>query len=604
MSNQAPSHVSPLADIYAEIDFPQHPAVSTEAQTEQRTRGQFREPIAIHAATQLCDVASAIAKVEAARARGHWCVGFVAHEAAPAFDAAFVVNRETGTPLVWFAEFADMQSGAKNVQVGDNLTLGRWQSDTSAAQFASAVESIRADIREGRFYQVNYTTRLHADFSGDAHAFFRALQAAQPNGYHLFIDAGDFQLLSVSPELFFAVRDGVITTQPMKGTAPRGDTASEDAAIAEALTHSPKERAENLMIVDLLRNDLSRIAEPHSVEVPHLFSLHPLPSVWQMTSTVRATLPRDKTLADIFAALFPCGSVTGAPKVEAMKSIAMLEAAPRGIYCGAIGYAAPNGVACFNVGIRSVLIENGTATCGVGSGITYDSSVAGEAAELSYKSRFVIRASKSFQLFETMRLDNGEYTLCERHLARLENSARHFRFAMTGENGESLIQTARLRLNALKRQVPSGVWRVKLIVNRDGQCHTECHPLDATPAQPTIQLAACPISRNDEFLQHKTTRREVYDQHAPADGVWDTLLFNEECELTEFIRANLVLDIAGNRFTPPLSCGLLNGTLREEMIACGEISERVLMREDLLRAEKIWWVNGLRGEILVRLAAM
>jgi para-aminobenzoate synthetase / 4-amino-4-deoxychorismate lyase len=583
--------------VYCEINFPALPTISTD----ERFKAVFDSPIAIHVATAIEEVKTVLASVEAARLRGHWCVGFVAHEAAGAFDRALVVKtvtaKQTPTPLAWFAEFVKPASDMD--EATGEFSVGEWQRDTDAAQFAKAVESIRADIHEGRFYQVNFTTRLEATFAGDARQFFRALQVAQPNGYHLYIDAGDFQLLSVSPELFFAIRENVITTQPMKGTAPRGDTPSEDASIAAALTHSPKERAENLMIVDLLRNDLSRIAIANSVEVPHLFSLHPLPSVWQMTSTVRASLSKDKTLTDIFSALFPCGSVTGAPKVEAMKAIAALEHQPRGVYCGALGFVAPDGVAAFNVGIRSVWIADGRASCGIGSGITYDSTVEGEAAEVAYKARFVTRASEPFQLFETMRMENGAIKLLSRHLARLDNSARHFRFNV---NSESLYSAATLSLNAVKMSALIGVWRIKLTLNSQGECHAERFVLDETPDSPMIQFAKSPISRHDEFVQHKTTRRQVYDQHAPLDGVWDTLLFNEENEITEFIRANIVLDIDGQRVTPPVACGLLNGTLREQLLAGGDIIERVLTRRDVERADNIWWVNGLRGEILVTVA--
>lgn len=594
-----PDQAGRAAHVYCEINFPQLPTLTAD----ERVCLGFRAPLAIHAAHRVDEVLAVMQAVEAASARGHWCVGFVSHEAAPAFDRALITLAPGQAPLAWFAEFSASQPVRETDGGNKDFTVGNWRRDTTSPAFAAAVESIRTDIADGRFYQVNYTTRMHADFSGDPLAFYRALQLAQPNGYQVYIDAGDFYLLSVSPELFFSMRrdhkpDGepatIITTQPMKGTAPRGDSADEDAAIAETLTHSPKERAENLMIVDLLRNDLSRIAQPNSVEVPHLFSLHPLPSVWQMTSTVRATLQNGRTLTDVFAALFPCGSVTGAPKVEAMKAIGELETSPRGAYCGAIGYVSPNQTgACFNVGIRSVWIQDHHATCGVGSGITFDSTVDGEAAELVYKTRFVERASKTFALFETIRLADGEYALLDRHLTRMAHSARHFRFNFS-------IETARSSLNALKSQFPQGVWRVRLTAHDDGRCDAMAAALDVVPTDPVFQLAAQPVSRHDEFLVHKTTRREVYDQHAPSAGVWDTLLWNEQGELTEFIRANLVLDIDGRRFTPPLDCGLLNGTMRAALLDAGAIEARILRAGDLARAQKIWWVNGLRGEVLVR----
>jgi para-aminobenzoate synthetase / 4-amino-4-deoxychorismate lyase len=605
------------SNLRCEVDFPLLPTLTED----ERLRLRFADAVAVHEAYQLDDVIAALEAVVAASMRGHWCVGFVAHEAAPAFDAALKVRAATqvtsprvveghgaqssaqrgaqrgAQPLLWFAEFEAPASGdalrpIASVAHSATYNLSRWTSDTDAAAFARAVESIRTDIHEGRFYQVNYTTRLESAFSGNTEHFFRALQQAQPRGYHVHIETPHWQLLSVSPELFFSIRDGIVTTQPMKGTAPRGDTPEADTALADALTHSEKERAENLMIVDLLRNDLSRVATPHSVEVPHLFSLHALPSVWQMTSTVRAKLRSEATLVDVFRALFPCGSVTGAPKVEAMKAICELETQPRGAYCGAIGVVAPRGACTFNVGIRSVWIEASHAICGVGSGITYDSTVAGEAAELVYKSRFVQRASKAFSLFETILLDAGEYWLLGRHLARIENSARHFRF------GFDRI-AALAALENLRAARPLGKWRVRLRSAADGGVEVEAVALDAAPTTPQFVIALSHVVSTDEFLHHKTTRREVYDEQAPPPNVWDTLLWNERGELTEFLRANVVLDIDGERLTPASESGLLPGVLRAQLLDDGRIREAILTRDDLQRATQVWWVNGLRGELAV-----
>ena len=587
-----------MKSIRCEIDFP---LLATLTPSE-RLRLVFVEPIAVHVALRIDEVSTVLARVEQASTRGHWCVGFVAHEAAGAFDAALMTQEVRGTPLAWFAEFSAPCASvfpARNSQhelnspSADGFQIGEWISDIDHIVFRKKVESIRADIHDGRFYQVNFTTRLTAEFAGNVDAFYRALQSAQPNGYHAFIDTGDAQLLSVSPELFFTLHDGKVTTQPMKGTAPRGDTPEVDERIAWELTHSAKERAENLMIVDLLRNDLSRLAEPNSVEVASLFALQPLPSVWQMTSTVNATLRAGLGLADVFRALFPCGSVTGAPKVEAMRAISDLESAPRGAYCGAIGYVAPavdgHVRACFNVGIRSVWIEGGRAVCGVGGGITWDSTVEGEWAEVIYKSRFVKRASKPFELLETIRLEEGVFTLRDRHLARMENSSRHFRFIFD----RATVSSA---LDRIASQHPRGVWRGRLLLDRNGIVRTEAAPLNDVPNHPVFRLADKPVARADEFLLHKTTRRETYDHHAPlGQPAFDTLLWNERGELTEFTRANVVVKLDGILYTPPRSCGLLDGTLRGELIATGVLRERVLTRAELADAETIWWLNGLRG---------
>ncbi|HEX4857546.1 MAG TPA: aminodeoxychorismate synthase component I [Usitatibacteraceae bacterium] len=584
-----------MHQIRCEIDFP---LLATLTPAE-RLRLSFAAPRAVHVARRPEEVSSLIAAVEAASLAGNWCVGFVAHEAAPAFDAALQVRAPGEAPLAWFAEFAAPGAAAASPRA-EGFSLTPWTIDIGHDAYRSAIESIRADIRDGRFYQVNFTARLHSRFSGDAGSYFRALQREQPGGYHAFIDAGDWALLSVSPELFFTLHDGHITTQPMKGTAPRGDTAEADDRIAWALTHSDKERAENLMIVDLLRNDLSRVAAPRSVEVAALFALQPLPSVWQMVSTINAGLRPGVGLLEVFRALFPCGSVTGAPKVEAMRAIRSLEQSPRGTYCGAIGYVAPavDGKlrACFNVGIRSIWIEHARATAGVGGGITWDSTVDGEWAEMIYKGRYANRAARDFELLETLLLSGGEYAELDAHLARMENSARHFRFAF---DRIALVAA----LERLASAHPQGAWRVRLLGERDGHARAEAHPLGALPANPRVRLADAPVLSADEFLQHKTTRRETYDLHAPpGQAAFDTLLWNERGELTEFTRANLVLEIDGRHWTPPASAGLLNGVQRERLLREGRLFEKTLLREDLSRAASIGWINSVRGWVRVGLA--
>ena len=580
--------------IRCEIDFPLLPTLTVE----DRQRLAFEAPVAVYAAYRLEDVPAAVEAAARAARQGDWCVGFVAYEAAPAFDAALAVQppADVAGPLVWFGRFAAPLGDRLAMAPAAAFALDDWQTDTPPAAFARAVGAIRAEIRDGRFYQVNFTTRRAARFDGDTLAFYRALQQEQPGGYHAYIDTGDGALLSVSPELFFAMRDGSLVAQPMKGTAPRGDSPEEDARLADALNRSEKERAENLMIVDLLRNDVSRLAVPGGVEVPSLFTLHPLPSVWQMTSTVRARLRPDATLVDIFRALFPCGSVTGAPKVEAMRAIREREAAPRGAYCGAVGILAPDGSACFNVAIRSVWVRAGRAAIGVGGGITYDSNVAGEAAEVEYKARFAVRASRAFSLLETIRLEHARYIRLDRHLARMARSARHFRFRFD----EQAIEAA---LSAVRQERPHGVFRVRLLSDRAGRCRVEVGALDGLPPAPVVRLARGAVSSDDEFLRHKTTRRETYEAHAPADSGWfDTLLYNERGEITEFTRANVALEWGGQRFTPPLSSGLLNGVLRSEWLARGILQERVLTLDDLARCERLIWLNGLRGEVTVTLA--
>jgi len=377
----------------ASIDFPG---------SGSRFRHAFSRPHTVLQADEPGSVAAAIARAyEHARA-GSWVVGLVSYEAAPAFDAAMAVHpARPGLPLASFAVYAEPDADADRI-LHATAPAPRWRVDGAWTPLLARdaamqrMDAIRAAIGRGEVYQVNLTTRLQASFAGDPLAYFRALHRAQPDGYSLYLDAGHWQVLSVSPELFFDwTPDGALRAQPMKGTAPRHADPQRDAASMRHMQDSAKERAENLMIVDLLRNDLSRVARPGSVRVPVLFAAQALPTAWQMTSTVECQTRAGLGLDEVFGALFPCGSITGAPKIAAMAAIRTLEGSARGVYCGALGVIRPGGHATFNVAIRTVTLDAaaGRAECGVGSGITWDSVEADEWAEWQVKQRFLERAA-------------------------------------------------------------------------------------------------------------------------------------------------------------------------------------------------------------------
>jgi para-aminobenzoate synthetase/4-amino-4-deoxychorismate lyase len=402
---------------------------------------------------------------------------------------------------------------------------------------------------------------------------------------------------SASPELFFRVDGGRITARPMKGTAPRGRWEEEDAAMAERLLTSPKERAENLMIVDLLRSDLGRVARVGSVRVRNLFTIERYPTVLQMTSTITAELDPRTTLEDLFGALFPCGSVTGAPKASTMRLIAELEGSPRGVYCGAVGYAGPGDEAAFSVPIRTAVVDTaeGVVEYGAGAGVTWDSDAAAEYAEVRAKAAVLTEERPPFFLLETLKLERGEYALLERHLARLLSSARYF--GVPASEGD-----VRHALNGYATQHPRGAWRVRLLAGEDGVPRVEGRPLEPLPEGPLpVALAAEPVRRADRFLYHKTTHRAVYERRrARRPDVYDVLLHNEEGELTEFTTGNLVAELGGALLTPPRECGLLAGTLRAELLESGRIREGILQPDDLGRASRLWLINGVRGWVPVR----
>jgi para-aminobenzoate synthetase/4-amino-4-deoxychorismate lyase len=377
---------APFVQMQTLIDF-------AEPRSDGRTRlrAAFGAPSRVLVARTPDEVRPVLEAVEALSREGRWCVGYLRYEAAAAFDPAFAVHAGEG-PLAWFGvhdaplAWPSVEASAAPMPAVD------WQSALSRAAFDRSMDAIHRAIGNGELYQLNYTAPLRARFKGgDPLAWFMALQRAQPNGYAAFIDTGDEQVLSVSPELFFDWQGERILSRPMKGTAPRGATPAEDEALALQLRTVPKERAENVMIVDLIRNDLSRVAQPFSVRVPRLFHTEALPTVWQMTSDVEATVRDGVSLVDVFSALFPCGSITGAPKVSAMRMIRDLEPEARGVYCGAVGVVRPGGHATFNVPIRTVTLRGTDARCGIGSGITADARADAEWDEWRHKQAFLGR---------------------------------------------------------------------------------------------------------------------------------------------------------------------------------------------------------------------
>ena len=569
-----------------------------------RLRHAFGAPRELLVAQRAEQVRGVLDAVQAAAEAGAWCIGGVRYEAAPAFDAALKTHPADG-PLAWFAVHdAPLPWPAEPANAGAP-TL-HWQAPQERARFDEALAAIGHAIAAGDYYQVNYTAMLRATLHGGdsggqaASALFAALQRAQPGGYAACVDMAGEQVLSVSPELFFdwessgAAEAGHILTRPMKGTAPRGATPEQDAAQAAQLSASPKERAENVMVVDLLRNDLSRIAEPHSVQVPRLFHTDALPAVWQMTSDVAARTRPGICLWDVFAALFPCGSVTGAPKAAAMAAIRTLEPGPRGLYCGALGVVRPGahgGVhATFNVPIRTLFLSGNAAHCGIGSGITAGSTPDAEWQEWLHKRSFLERASAPFELLETLALEEGSFRDADRHLARMGASAAHFGFPWNAHAVRQELQIAAL-------QHLQGNWRVRLLLAFDGSARAEAFALHDTSQPVRLQLAKRPIAEaHGEFVRHKTTRRAHYEAFAPQDaGVFDTVLYNAAGEITECTRGNVAMLLDGRWVTPPLACGLLPGVGRALALASGRLQEATVRVEDIPRVQAWAFLNQLRG---------
>ncbi len=558
----------------------------------------FHRPHRIVEATRLSEVMPALRDVErAVEANGWHAAGFISYEAAPAFDTALDVRRDEGFPYVWFGLYPPPDV-IPLPPPGAGSVPGEWQPTVTRKEYDDAIARVKDDIARGMTYQVNYTMRLRSAFDADPWPLFLGMARAQEAGHAACIDTGRWFIASASPELFFRLDGRAITCRPMKGTAPRGRTNAEDAARAEWLRDSVKNRAENVMVVDMIRNDLGRIAETGSVRVTGLYATERYATLWQMTSGVTALT--DAPLADIVASLFPCASVTGAPKVSTMRIIAELETTPRRIYTGGIGHVAPGRNARFGVAIRTVLIDRmaGQAEYGVGGGVVWDSTPADEYAEALLKARVLTAPPPEFSLLETLLWTPSDgWVLGERHIARLLDSAEYFGFPASRGTLEAFLGQLASTFDAPRR--------VRILLGRDGTLEGQSTPhRHTTGAKPLrVRLAAQPVRSDDVFLCHKTTHRGVYEAaRAARPKCDDVLLHNERGELTEFTIGNLVVEMDGGLWTPPLTSGLLPGTFRQELLATGKVRERVIRVDDLPRCGAVFLVNSVVGWRTVTLA--
>lgn len=548
---------------------------------------------AVLRADAVADVLPVLAAVEAAAADGLHAAGFVVYEAAPAFDAALATHpRDPRLPLAWFAVFDERIEGEPLDGLGDggDFALGELSPDVSDERYVADITRIRELIAAGDTYQVNHTFRLRGGFSGSAEALYRRLCLAQRAAYCAFVDLGEMSIVSASPELFFHRAGGEMTLRPMKGTRPRGAIPAEDERLAAELATSPKDRAENLMIVDLLRNDVGRIARTGSVRVERMYEVERYPTVHQMTSTIRAETRPGVALGDVFRALFPCGSITGAPKVRTSQIIAELEGGPRGIYTGAIGFVSP-GEAVFSVAIRTLLLDHarGEAELGVGSGITWDSDADAERRECLDKAAFV-RREPDPALLETFGwAPETGFVRLDGHLTRLSASAAHFDYPLA-------VDELRRRLDDLAATLPAEPGTIRLMLHPTGRIDLSHEEIRRWTEPVRLAVARRHPPSDHPFWRHKTTQRDIYRDHGPVLVPHDdVLLVNERGELAETRIATVVLEIDGALWTPPIDAGLLPGVLRAELLASGEIHERVLTLADLERATAVWVINSLRG---------
>ena len=572
----------------------QCPVIIQDGTTEQSTWLSFAQPSEIVLAHNLAEVDACWQRVEAGVGKGLYAAGFVSYEAAPAFDSSLLTHPACSLPLLWFGLYPHCQQldalpAVENVE----YTLGDWEHSVSKQGYFTAVAAIKEHIRAGDCYQINYTHRMRAPFSGDPRAFFVDLCQAQHARYAAYLDTGDYQIASVSPELFIHRRNGRLVSRPMKGTVERGYNAAEDAANAQWLKNSAKNRAENLMIVDMLRNDMGRIATTGTVKVSSLFDIESYPTVHQMTSTVESK--SSASVSDIFRAMFPCASVTGAPKAKTMQLIRQLESDPRGVYTGSIGFIKPDGEAQFNVAIRTVVIDadRQIAEYGTGGGIVWDSDAASEYAECKAKAAVLSWTGEDFKLLETLlwRPGQGDFLLDE-HLQRCRASAEYFAITID----LNYIEEHLLRLaDSLQRTS-----KVRLLVGAHNNVTLQARDIHSLRGT-TVVLDSELSDTQTAYCYHKTSRRRVYDDAKRRNSRYgDVILVNRRGFITESTLANVVIQSDGTLYTPERSAGLLAGVFRDHLLSREQLTEAAISTDQLLNAEQVWLINSVRGWMPLR----
>ena len=569
---------------------------SSRIDDQNRHHLLFSNPLDIIAVWSLNEIPDAFGKIEEYLHNGKYCAGFVSYECGFHFETIIPSYAYKGTaPLLWFGVYDTpviLNAALLSAIEYETLSVDNAALAISRTEFQRTIEAIQRYILNGDIYQVNFTNRITFECNEDPVDLYFSLREKQHVPYSAFIRTDKNVLLSYSPELFFKRTGNSLTTKPMKGTAARGRTLDEDASQSSWLHTDEKNRSENLMIVDLLRNDLGRICVPGSVRVSDMFMVEKYETVFQMTSTVQGNLRDDVRYYDLFRALFPCGSVTGTPKIRAMQIINELEKSDRGIYCGAIGYFSPHDEAVFNVGIRTLSLTDGKGSMGVGSGIVHDSDPSAEFEEWKTKALFLLHPRREYQLLETL-LWEDRYAFLEEHVARMKSSAQYFAIPFN----DTYIQT---RLHELEQLFQTHQqYRVRVLLSPRGIPVLEYYPLSSERRNPVIKIAPEKTDSTDPFYFHKTTYRPLYNKYsalARDENICDYIFMNEQDEVTEGTIFSLFIAINGIMMTPPVSSGVLNGIYRSHILQTrSDVRERVITINDLLSADDIFVCNSVRG---------
>ena len=533
------------------------------------------------------EVKHLLAEVEAYQNQGYYAVGYVSYEAAPAFETKFEVIDDPlmSEYLLYFTIHESVQTEPIPLTYKPITLPKTWQELTSAEEYKAAIEHIHHHIRQGDTYQVNYTVQLQQNITADPFAIYNRLVVEQNAHYNAFIQHDDVSIISVSPELFFKKDGDGLTTRPMKGTTNRGLTTETDLKQAQWLAQDQKNRSENMMIVDLLRNDMNRISKIGSENVKRLCQVEQYSTVWQMTSTIETQLLPNSSLSDVFQALFPCGSITGAPKIATMEIINKVEKQPRGVYCGAIGILVPQGPSIFNVAIRTLQMEGTKAVYGVGGGITWDSKWEAEYEETKQKAAVLYRQNPRFDLISTGRVHQGKLLFLEEHMKRLQESSRYFDYPFNKEKVKKQVEDLCQSLDF------DTDYRLKMSLAKDGELtfeHNQLTGLADDFCQARLVEQTYPL--DSPYTYFKTS----YRPHISL-GPHEQIYYNQKKELLETSIGNLVLKIEDQLYTPPIRLGLLNGIYRQNLIANNQVTERVLTLDNLKQAQAIYGCNAVRG---------
>ena len=561
--------------------------------TDQREQKIFQNPIEILQTNEPKKVIDILNQVELAVNNGYYAAGFLSYEATEAFLPVNSFARDE-FPLIWFGIFDKVSTQVPKKQ--NNFKVSNWMPEITQDEYNQAFDEIKNAFKLNQTKQVNYTLQLNAKFNGDSYAYYQTLKEKQNADYSCYLSLENVDILSLSPELFFDLKTDLITLKPMKGTKERGKNSFEDHVFKEELKNSTKDKLENQLIVDLMINELKTISNPNSIKVKKPFEISTFPTLFQMTSTIEAKLKPNKKLSDIFTPLFPCGSITGTPKIETINFINKLENRNRQIYCGTIGFITPKKEATFNVPIRTVSINkhNKQARYDVGGGITHLSNPHDEYNEAFTKAKILNDSGKDFDLIETFGLYQGNFIAYKAHLNRLKSSAEYFNFKID-------IDYIDTKLKLLAKNNSSENLRIRLLVNSLGDITITSTPLIIDNEIKKVSLAKKPIDKNNIFLYHKTTNRDVYDDlKSDYKNSFDVILWNQNNEITEFTIGNLVIEYNNELITPPVSSGLLPGTYREILLENQTIKENIITKNMLQKATSIWLINSVRKWVKVQ----